>query len=111
MKKASTLAAALTISVVALNAATDWPQWQGPDRTGISKETGLLKEWPKDGPPLRWKATKIGTGYSSPAIVKGRVYPQTTDSNEEVALALDEKTGKQVWTTRIAKVGKDQRPQ
>jgi hypothetical protein len=33
----------------------DWPQWQGPDRNAISKETGLLKEWPKDGPPLAWR--------------------------------------------------------
>ena len=33
----------------------DWPQWQGPDRTAVSKETGLLKEWPKGGPPLVWK--------------------------------------------------------
>jgi hypothetical protein len=32
--------------------ATDWPQWQGPDRNAVSKETGLLKEWPKDGPSL-----------------------------------------------------------
>jgi len=91
--------------------ADDWPQWRGADRTGLSKETGLLKEWPKDGPPLRWKATKIGTGYSSPAIVRGRVYLQTTDNNEEFALALDEKTGKQVWRTRIGKVGKNEGPQ
>ena len=34
----------------------DWPQWQGPDRNAVSKEKGLLKEWPKDGPPLAWKA-------------------------------------------------------
>jgi len=32
----------------------DWPQWQGPDRTGLSKEVGLLKEWPASGPPLVW---------------------------------------------------------
>ena len=37
--------------------ADDWPQWQGPNRNAISKETGLLKEWPKDGPPLAWKIT------------------------------------------------------
>ena len=43
MKKILSVAAAALLSVVALNAATDWPQWQGPDRTGISKETGLLK--------------------------------------------------------------------
>ena len=42
--------------------ADDWPQWQGPDRTAVSKEKGLLKEWPKDGPPLAWKANGIGEG-------------------------------------------------
>lgn len=91
--------------------ADDWPQWRGPERTGISKETGLLRDWPKDGPPLRWKASGIGTGYSAPAIVKGRVYLQTTDDNKEFALALDEKSGKQVWRTAIGTVGKNQGPQ
>ncbi len=40
--------------------AEDWPQWQGPDRNAISQETGLLKEWPKEGPPLAWKITGLG---------------------------------------------------
>ncbi len=43
----------------------DWPQWQGPDRTAVSKETGLLKEWPKDGPPLAWQVKDLGGGYSA----------------------------------------------
>src|SRR3982750_1609368 len=43
----------------------DWPQWQGPDRNGISKETGLLKEWPASGPPLVWSAANLGGGYGS----------------------------------------------
>lgn len=91
--------------------AADWPQWRGPDRTGTSKESGLLKEWPRDGPPLRWKATDIGTGYSSQAVVKGRVYLQTTRESEEFAVALDEGTGKQLWSTAIGKVGKNEGPQ
>ena len=45
-------AAALLLSLVAC--AADWPQWRGPDRNGISPETGLLKTWPKAGPPLAW---------------------------------------------------------
>ena len=45
--------------------ATDWPQWQGPDRTGLSKESGLLKEWPAQGPPVVWTATGLGAGYGS----------------------------------------------
>jgi outer membrane protein assembly factor BamB len=87
--------------------ADDWPQWRGPARTGISKETGLLKEWPKDGPPLRWKRTDIGTGYSSPAVVGGKVFLQTTAGDQEFALALDEKTGTDVWKTPIGAVGEN----
>lgn len=102
---------AIAAIAVSFSIAADWPQWRGPDRTGISKDTGLLKEWPKEGPILRWKATDIGTGYSSPAVAKGRVYLQTTRGNDEFALALDEKMGKQVWSTPIGKVGKNQGPQ
>ena len=83
--------------------------WAG--RTGVSKETGLLQDWPKEGPPLRWKATDLGTGYSSPAVAAGRVYLQTTRSGEEFTLALDEKTGKQAWSVAIGKVGRNFGPQ
>src|SRR6476469_2469371 len=79
--------------------AADWPQWRGPDRSGISKETGLLQEWQKDGPKVRWKRTDIGTGYSTPVVVGGKVYVQTTKDKAEFALCLDEKNGKEVWTT------------
>src|SRR5437764_205770 len=54
--------------------ATDWAQWRGPERNGISKETGLLKEWPKEGPKLLWEAKEIGTGFSTPAVVGDRLY-------------------------------------
>jgi hypothetical protein len=46
----------------------DWPQWQGPERNAVSKETGLLQEWPKDGPPLAWKVKGLGGGYSAPSV-------------------------------------------
>ena len=49
----------------------NWPQWRGSNRDGISKETGLLKEWPENGPALAWKATGAGGGYSSFAISNG----------------------------------------
>src|SRR4051812_36584135 len=52
----------------------DWPTFRGPDRTGVSTETGLLQEWPKEGPPLVWKADGVGRGYSSLAIAGGRIY-------------------------------------
>src|SRR5436309_162918 len=59
----------LMVSSCALPAlAADWPQWRGPDRTDISKETGLLRSWPKNGPALVWTCKEAGTGYSGPAI-------------------------------------------
>lgn len=102
---------ALAALVVGGLFAADWPQWRGPERTGVSKETGLLGRWPQDGPPLRWQATNLGSGYSSPAVAAGRVYLQTTRGTEESLVALDEKSGKQLWQTTLGKVGKNQGPQ
>lgn len=78
--------------------ALDWPQWQGPDRNAISKESGLLQEWPKDGPPLAWKSQGLGGGYSAPSIAAGRIYGMSNRGNEEVVWALSETDGKPLWT-------------
>jgi outer membrane protein assembly factor BamB len=79
----------------------DWPQWQGPDRTAVSKETGLLQSWPKAGPPLVWKATGLGIGYTTPSIAAGRVFGMGSRNNDEVVWALDETTGKELWSATI----------
>jgi outer membrane protein assembly factor BamB len=81
--------------------AADWPQWQVPDRNAVSKETGLLKEWPKDGPPLAWKVKDLGGGYSAPSVAAGRVFGMSNRGNDEVVWALDEKNGKELWSTRL----------
>src|SRR5512143_3021146 len=63
------------LSLLPLGApAVDWPQWRGPQRDGISKETGLLAEWPKEGPRLVWQVKDIGSGYSTPSVVGDRLY-------------------------------------
>jgi outer membrane protein assembly factor BamB len=80
-------------------AVGDWPQWRGADRTGISRETGLLKTWPATGPVLAWKATGLGGGYSTPSVAGGRIYGMGAREEQEVVWALDEKTGKEVWAT------------
>jgi outer membrane protein assembly factor BamB len=77
----------------------DWPQWRGPNRDGVSKEAGLLKQWPTDGPPLVWKATGAGTGYSSLAIAGGRIYTMGVRGDREYVMAFDVASGKQVWAT------------
>ena len=51
-----------------------WPQFHGPNRNNISTETGLLKEWPADGPKLLWTANGLGYGYSSVSMADGRMY-------------------------------------
>ncbi len=99
------LASLTLLLALTLSPAADWPQWRGPNRDGISKDTGLLQEWPKDGPPLRWKHTDIGTGYSSPVVAAGKVYVQTTKEQDEFALCIDEKTGKELWKIAIGSVG------
>jgi len=79
--------------------AGDWPQWRGPNRDGISKETGLLKQWPADGPSLVWKATGAGRGYSTMAIANGRLYTMGLRGDREVVIAFDVATGKEAWAT------------
>ena len=91
------IALLLWFSLGALAWAADWPQWRGPNRDGISSETGLLDTWPKGGPPLVWKIQGLGEGYSSPAIAGGRLFIQGQQGDEEYVLAFDAATGKQLW--------------
>jgi outer membrane protein assembly factor BamB len=95
-----------------LSVAADWPQWRGPHRDGISKETGLLKEWPKDGPKLLWQVKDIDFGYSTPSVVGDRLYLLSNKGlDDEFVQALAAKDGKQIWSTRLGKVGNPkQRP-
>src|SRR3954466_9850795 len=87
--------------------ADDWPQWQGPDRNVISKETGLLKEWPKEGPPLAWKATGIGKGMGGIAVSHGRVYTTGDDDGQNASwlYALNESDGTLAWKAKIGRGG------
>ena len=82
--------------------ASDWPQWLGPDRTGVSKETGLLKSWPEGGPTLLWKAAGLGEAHATPSVAAGKVYGMGLRSGDEVIWCLDDKTGKELWATKIA---------
>lgn len=79
-----------------------WPQFRGPDRTGISRETGLLKQWPAGGPSQVWKATGIGTGNGAPSVADGRIFGMSYRGQDECVWALNEANGKRVWNLRIA---------
>jgi outer membrane protein assembly factor BamB len=83
--------------------AADWPQWRGPNRDAVSKEAGLLKQWPKDGPELVWTFDKAGAGYAGPAVVGGKLYTMGARGNDEYLFALDSK-GQELWSAKIAPV-------
>ena len=106
--------AAVCCSVIALGGllAADWPQWRGPDRDGISKEKGLLQEWPEAGPKLVWQVKDLGDGYSTPAVAGGRIFLINNKGLEdEYVQALSVDGGKKLWSTHLGKVGNpDQRP-
>jgi outer membrane protein assembly factor BamB len=101
----------ITLLFAGRDRADDWPQWRGPDRTGVSKEKGLLREWPKDGPKLLWEKKEIGGGYSTPAIVGDRLYLMSDRKGEEFVVALAVKDGAEVWATAVGKVGPNVGPQ
>ena len=85
---------------------SDWPQWRGPARDGTSREGGLLKQWPKEGPKLLWQLNDIGDGYSTPAVVGSRIYLMSNRGMEnEFVAAHSTEDGRVVWTTRVGNVG------
>jgi outer membrane protein assembly factor BamB len=89
-----------------LAAGADWPQYRGPNRDGISRETGLLQEWPKDGPRLLWTYPEAGIGYSGPAVVGDRLFTAGGRGDAEFVFALDLKAAangppREVWSVRV----------
>jgi outer membrane protein assembly factor BamB len=93
--------------------ADDWPQWLGPQRDGVWRETGLIDKFPKDGPKVKWRV-EIGGGYAGPAVAGGKVYvtdrilpkgvknpnnpfDRTGVPGTERVLCLEEASGKVLW--------------
>jgi outer membrane protein assembly factor BamB len=91
------LATLITAALTTIAAADDWPQWRGPRRDGVSTETGLLKQWPPNGPPLAWQAKGAGEGYSSFAVAAGRLFTLGARQGTEYVLAFDAASGKRLW--------------
>src|SRR6516164_6426734 len=87
--------------------ADDWPQWGGPDRNAMSKETGLLMTWPKEGPRLVWKAHGLGIGYSTPSVAEGRIFAMGNREQTEYVVCLEEMTGKELWASEVGPVRKE----
>ena len=97
------LALCFTMAVELVAAAPDgnWPSWRGPNRDGISEETGLLDEWPGSGPKLLWRIDEFGKGYSSVAIANNRLYTMGQLRGPAELMCLDLKTGRGVWSTPV----------
>ncbi len=87
----------LSVSAAIRSAPADWPQWRGPGRNGVSTETGLLKQWPAAGPPLAWRVSGAGEGYSSFAVADGRLFTLGARQDTEYVFAFDTGSGKKLW--------------
>jgi outer membrane protein assembly factor BamB len=87
----------------------DWPQWRGVNRDGISAETGLLKEWPRSGPPVVWSAPDVGGGYGSVSVRGDRVFVQGLKNRQSVVTSLNRADGKMVWTRPLGPGGTNDR--
>jgi outer membrane protein assembly factor BamB len=82
--------------------AEDWPQWRGPGRDGLSRESGLLTSWPAKGPAVVWKAPS-GRGFSSVAIAQGRLFTMEEEAGQgsaprhEAVVCRDARSGLEIW--------------
>lgn len=79
----------------------NWSRWRGPTGDGLSAETGLLKTWPEDGPPLLWKSKGFGGGYASVAIANGRIFTMGKKDGQNCIVAAKLDDGTVLWTTPI----------
>ena len=103
------LAAAVVLAVLpdVRAAAPGWPGWRGPGRDALSTERGLASEWRAGGPPLAWKASGMGTGFSSLAVVDDRIYTMGDRDGAQQLMALRAKDGSLIWKSRVGPVWND----
>ena len=94
------LAAVMLLFSCSVNAG-DWPSFRGPNRDGLSKEVGLLKEWTKQGPSKVWTAKKLGLGFGAPIVADGKVFGLGTRDKKDGVWALKETDGSELWFTPI----------
>lgn len=96
-----TLVFAQTKPIRLAAAKTDWPQWRGPNRDGISAETGLLKEWPEGGPKLLWRSKGLGGGYSSVVVAGGKIFTMGRVRDGGSLVAVNAMDGAPLWTVKV----------
>ena len=76
--------------------ADDWPHWRGPQRNGISAESGWREVWPKEGPAIAWRA-KVGIGFSSFVVTQGRAFTLGHADERDTVWCFDSASGKVLW--------------
>lgn len=94
----SSLCLLTVIASSAMAANSDWPGWMGPNRDGKSLDTGLLKQWPAEGPRLLWKVDGIGVGFSSVSVTRGKIYI-TGDRDGKLTISAFDLDGKPLWNS------------
>jgi outer membrane protein assembly factor BamB len=114
MRRLRALTLLLTLTLMPANAGVvaveaEWPQWRGPERNGLSRETGLMKAWPAGGPKAAWSASGLGQGYGSLSIKGDRIFVQGMRGNESFVFALNRADGKQVWAAKLGPSQTDDR--
>jgi len=90
------LVSALLLSAAFQATASDWPQWRGPNRDGISAEKDWNANWPAAGPKQLWKAN-VGVGLSTVSVSKGRLFTMGNTADVDAVYCLDAETGKEIW--------------
>jgi outer membrane protein assembly factor BamB len=103
-RKLSVLVTVFCLPTLTFGGSFDWPQWRGPDRTDVSRESGLLKEWPSGGPKRLWLFKNAGNGYSGPAIANGKFFTMGTRDGAEIMIALNADTGEEIWSASIGPI-------
>ena len=98
----------MLIPILALALSADWPAWRGPERNGLSTDTGLLKQWPAAGPQLAFRADGLGNGFSSLAIAGSRILTMGDRGADQYVIALNGEDGKQLWATRVGGAWEDE---
>ena len=96
MKHAFLVGVLSLFGLAGLAKANDWPNFRGPDHSGISKETGWSTTWPADGPKQLWKA-KVGTGFASIVVSEGRAYTLGNTDDTDTVFCFDAITGREIW--------------
>lgn len=114
MKRSLVLAVACLVSLAPLvarqtPAAGDWPQWRGPDRNGVSKETGLAQKWPPGGPPVVWSASGLGAGYGTVVVKGARAFVQGLRGRQTMVHSLNLADGKYLWSKNLGSGGNNDR--